>query len=295
MTTLISSSRSSFALSAALSLLIHTGLLAAISQWSFSTPTTQEPPLVTVTLVPTPSARPEAEAPVPPMKRVDTASALSQPRPSVSMPTPPPIPALPPIALEPPQPAPVREMPRRRTMKDRRTAEALLAQRLLKRAKPATTIRSEQRQTPVQIPAPIAPATPPAPALTLPQRQARPAADALAAGVPSSRRVIAALGPSRGAGKSRSKVGILHSVPPPYPQIAKEKGWEGTVILRVTIGPNGKAEDIQIRKSSGYAVLDEAAVNAVKQWRFRPAYDGTIALRTRADIPIHFDLRQQVG
>jgi periplasmic protein TonB len=97
-----------------------------------------------------------------------------------------------------------------------------------------------------------------------------------------------------GAGKiSKSKVGLGRTIPPVYPRIARESGWEGTVVVRVAIQPDGHPEMIEVRKSSGYPVLDEAAVDAVKKWLFSPAKDGNIPIRSVVEIPINFDLRKQ--
>lgn len=93
--------------------------------------------------------------------------------------------------------------------------------------------------------------------------------------------------------KSRviSPPGILARVKPPYPSAAKRKGIEGTVYLRLQVLDDGTASDVSIAVSSGEASLDEAAVQAVYQWRFIPAKNGeghAIACYTR--IPIVFQL-----
>ena len=92
---------------------------------------------------------------------------------------------------------------------------------------------------------------------------------------------------------SKSKVGLGRTIPPVYPRIARESGWEGTVLIRVAVQPDGSPESVRIRRSSGHAVLDNAAVEAVKKWRFSPAKDGNIPIRSIVEIPINFDLRKQ--
>ena len=91
---------------------------------------------------------------------------------------------------------------------------------------------------------------------------------------------------------SGSNVGLLYTNQPVYPHIARESGWEGTVIVRVVIQPDGRTGDVLVRKSSGYPLLDEAAVEAVHTWRFTPARDGHIPIRSLVDIPINFDLKR---
>lgn len=52
---------------------------------------------------------------------------------------------------------------------------------------------------------------------------------------------------------------------------ARSAGFEGTVVLQTVIGTDGRATDIQITRSSGYADLDKSAIDAVQKWRFKPA------------------------
>lgn len=99
--------------------------------------------------------------------------------------------------------------------------------------------------------------------------------------------------PPAGPGTSKSKVSLDRTIPIVYPRIARKSGWEGTVRIRVVVQPDGAPGSIQVRKSSGYPVLDEAAVEAVSEWRFIPAKDGNIPIRSIVEIPIHFDLRKQ--
>ena len=61
---------------------------------------------------------------------------------------------------------------------------------------------------------------------------------------------------------------LLHAEPPNYPPAAKANHVEGTVVLHAVIGKDGKVQDIQVL--SGDSRLAEAAVEAVKQWRYRP-------------------------
>src|SRR2546425_4583757 len=58
---------------------------------------------------------------------------------------------------------------------------------------------------------------------------------------------------------------------PSYPSAAREQGLEGVVVLGVLVGVNGRAVEISVRTSSGARVLDDAAVDAVRRWRFAPA------------------------
>lgn len=78
---------------------------------------------------------------------------------------------------------------------------------------------------------------------------------------------------------------------PTYPWEARRNRWQGTVLLAVTVSPSGRPIAIDIARSSGYGVLDEAAVEAVRQWRFVPARRNGVAVEDRVAVPITFRLR----
>jgi len=63
---------------------------------------------------------------------------------------------------------------------------------------------------------------------------------------------------------------ILRKVYPVYPDIARVNGWEGEVELKFWVNEDGIVESVQILKTSGYPVLDDAAMNAIKKWLFSP-------------------------
>lgn len=58
---------------------------------------------------------------------------------------------------------------------------------------------------------------------------------------------------------------------PVYPLLSRKLAEEGTVVLRILVREDGAAGDVRIQQSSGYPLLDESAVSAVRQWRFHPA------------------------
>ncbi len=78
---------------------------------------------------------------------------------------------------------------------------------------------------------------------------------------------------------------------PAYPQEAREKGYEGEVILRVEVLPNGRVGQIEVKNSSGYELLDRSALTAVKQWKFVPAKKGDTPIPLWVNIPIKFQLQ----
>ncbi|RKF40036.1 energy transducer TonB [Paraburkholderia fungorum] len=82
----------------------------------------------------------------------------------------------------------------------------------------------------------------------------------------------------------------LHNPAPDYPPIAQDQGWEGHVLLRVHVLPDGKPASVDIRTSSGRKMLDEAALAAVRRWIFVPAKRGDEAIDGWVNVPIDFKL-----
>jgi periplasmic protein TonB len=84
---------------------------------------------------------------------------------------------------------------------------------------------------------------------------------------------------------------VLYKQTPPYPKLARELGLEGKTLLRVEILQDGRPGMVKVRESCGYTVLDEAAAESIKEWKFAPAQDGLFAVRSVVDLPIRFSLQ----
>ena len=82
----------------------------------------------------------------------------------------------------------------------------------------------------------------------------------------------------------------LDNPAPPYPSLARRAGEQGRVVLRVPVSPSGKADEVEIRTSSGHRRLDESARDTVRRWRFVPAKRGDEAVSAWVLIPISFRL-----
>jgi TonB family protein len=80
------------------------------------------------------------------------------------------------------------------------------------------------------------------------------------------------------------------NAPPVYPEIARLRGYEGIVLVFAEILPDGRVGKIKIRKSSGYAILDQSAIQAVKPWRFEPAKKSGNPFAAWVELPIKFIL-----
>jgi len=80
---------------------------------------------------------------------------------------------------------------------------------------------------------------------------------------------------------------------PIYPKKSRRRGEEGTVILRVKVDPQGTPESIDIQASSGFSELDHAAIETVRQWKFKPAETGGKTTASTVAIPIVFKIENR--
>lgn len=69
-------------------------------------------------------------------------------------------------------------------------------------------------------------------------------------------------------------------------------GEEGKATLRVLVTPDGLPERIELAESAGSPRLDEAALEAVRHWRFVPARQGETAVSAWVRVPIAFLLEK---
>jgi protein TonB len=88
----------------------------------------------------------------------------------------------------------------------------------------------------------------------------------------------------------RGDLAYLNNPSPVYPVFAKRAREQGVVMLRVRVDAAGKVEGIELHKSSGSERLDDAALAAVRRWRFVPARMGDRTVAGVAIVPIHFQL-----
>lgn len=87
-----------------------------------------------------------------------------------------------------------------------------------------------------------------------------------------------------------SNADYLHNPKPVYPGIARRRHWEGLVVLRVYVTADGHCGEVAVQRSSGHEVLDRAALEAVRKWRFVPAKRGDVAQASWVTVPIEFQL-----
>lgn len=84
---------------------------------------------------------------------------------------------------------------------------------------------------------------------------------------------------------------VVFSVLPKYPESAISQGLSGTTLLSVQVGISGKPERVEVKSSSGAAELDQAAVEAVRQWVFSPAVQAGAALASCYELPVRFEVK----
>jgi periplasmic protein TonB len=135
------------------------------------------------------------------------------------------------------------------------------------------------------------PAQEPAPELTQavdsdplpPQNSSPPAAAEVAA--------VTDPGPPQEAPLVEATPLYANNPPPRYPRSARRRGHQGTVLLSVFVDPGGRVDRLKVLASSGYEVLDEAALTAVRKWRFESGHRGDTKVGMWVEVPIRFELQ----
>jgi protein TonB len=177
-------------------------------------------------------------------------------------------------------------------------------------AEPAATPEPVQPPTPIRTPdmptpPPVAEPTPDEDAIAAPkstperpkpmprrmaQRAAKPATPHSAAG--SAAALGGAGAESRGAASGRlsSHARYLSNPKPEYPAEARRERQEGVVLVSIEVGANGRAGEVSLGRSSGFPLLDEAAVEAVRRWSFAPAEEAGVPVSSRVEVPVRFSL-----
>ncbi|MCB4364936.1 energy transducer TonB [Hydrogenophaga taeniospiralis] len=148
----------------------------------------------------------------------------------------------------------------------------------------------KQRPVPKPAPQPMAIAEPkPAPASEAPSgtTQPPPAAEPLTASMNNVETPPAPPAPPKIEPPS-SNAAFLGNPKAPYPQLSERLGEEGTVWIRAYIEPNGTASKADVSQSSGYARLDQTALQTALKWRYVPGKRAGVPEAMWVTIPIHF-------
>jgi periplasmic protein TonB len=83
---------------------------------------------------------------------------------------------------------------------------------------------------------------------------------------------------------------LLKRVEPEYPEIARKARMGGMVILEAILTGNGDVEDVRVLKSAGNSMLDESAVRAVRQWKYKPALLNGKPVKVYLTVTVMFKL-----
>lgn len=81
---------------------------------------------------------------------------------------------------------------------------------------------------------------------------------------------------------------LIHRVQPAYPPLARQARIQGPVVLRAVINRDGAIENLQV--ISGHPMLAPAAVEAVRQWRYRPYYLNNSPVEVETQVTVNFVL-----
>ncbi len=97
-------------------------------------------------------------------------------------------------------------------------------------------------------------------------------------------------------GKNRSKNSLAYpdyniNPKPKYPRVARKRGYEGEVELKVFVLADGRVGEIKVFRPSGHKVLDDEAIEAVKDWIFIPGMQDGKEISSWVTVPITFQLK----
>jgi len=84
----------------------------------------------------------------------------------------------------------------------------------------------------------------------------------------------------------------LNNPKPPYPALSRRLGEEGVVRLNILVNPDGSVARLELAKSSGFARLDQSAMDTVQSsWKFEPARQDGSPVAAWVIVPIQFTVR----
>ena len=98
--------------------------------------------------------------------------------------------------------------------------------------------------------------------------------------------------PSGGKASARDNfpVSDIHNPSPEYPEMAVFLGYQGSSVIRIKVSAEGLSTGVEIVRSSGHKILDEAAAKALKQWRFTPGKHGNGPMSDSVVISVDYVL-----
>ena len=82
---------------------------------------------------------------------------------------------------------------------------------------------------------------------------------------------------------------VLYSPDPEYSDEARKAKYQGTVVLWIIVGPDGRTRDVRVQRTLGLG-LDEKAIEAVRKWRFEPAMKNGQPVAVQVNVEVNFRL-----
>lgn len=252
----------------------HVVLAAVILSWSVHLRPPEPTPL-TVTLMSAPPEPDVLPAPLPmapdePMSKPDP---MREPLPK----------ALPQVAVVQPRPTPVPEF---RPVEPEPAVEPPPVPPPVELPRPVADAPAPPASTPPPPPVAAAPAesTPSAPAVSRPEAP-RNVADTVRPPPPAAPAVDSDVPPQAW------NADYLRNPKPAYPSTSRRMGEHGTVLLRVLVNASGEPLKVELKTTSGFARLDDSALDAVRRWKFVPARLGDQPVEAWVVVPIKFSLK----
>lgn len=139
-------------------------------------------------------------------------------------------------------------------------------------------------------PPPAPPAAAPEPTAEAPRPAPRPAPAPRRTATPAATPAANAGAGPAGPSSPPSPDPGFRNIGPAYPELARQRGQEGVVVLELRVSAEGRVLAAEVAQSSGHPMLDAAAQRAAQGWRFRPALEAGRPVEARLSSTVRFRL-----
>jgi TonB family protein len=96
--------------------------------------------------------------------------------------------------------------------------------------------------------------------------------------------IVASSGNAQAPNSEHTKRRVLYAPPPQYPFVARARRWTGAGIFACNLRPDGTVASVDVVRSTGHDVLDDAATSTLRRWKFAPG--GSHVVR----VPLSFTI-----
>ena len=86
------------------------------------------------------------------------------------------------------------------------------------------------------------------------------------------------------------RLGSANNPRPVYPYLARKRGWQGRVVLKVYVNSAGQVSQVVVQQPSGYPLLDRVAATTIKKWIFAPSLKSGRQVAASLPVPVQFKL-----